>query len=128
MNYEKIYKKIVDRAKNRIIEGYTEKHHIIPKCMGGEDTLDNIVTLTAREHFLVHRILCEIYPDNLKIKFAFVMMCNAKNSVQKRYIPSSKSFEEARKCMLEINRELGKKKIGKKYPKISESKKGYKLY
>lgn len=127
MNYEKIYNQIIERAKKRIIEDYTEKHHIIPKCLGGTDDEENLVNLTAREHFLVHWLLCNIYTDNLKIKFAFVMMCNVKNGKQRRYTPSSRSFEYARKCMLEINKELGRQKVGKKYPKLSEAKKGYKF-
>jgi hypothetical protein len=127
MNYEKIYNQIIERAKIRNLDGYSEKHHIIPKCMGGTDIVENLVNLTAREHFLVHWILCNIHPDNLKIKFAFVMMCNVKNDKQSRYIPSSRSFEHSRKCMIEINKELGKNKIGKKYPKLSEAKKGYKF-
>jgi hypothetical protein len=127
MNYEKIYNQLIKRAKNRTIEDYTEKHHIIPRCLGGDDNLENLVNLTAREHFLAHWILCNIYPNDLKIKFAFVMMCNVRNNKQYRYTPSSRSFEHARKCMIEINKELGKRKVGKKYPKLSQSKKGYKF-
>ena len=64
MEYKKIYNQIVERAKNREIEGYTEEHHIIPKCMGGGDEKENLVKLTAKEHFLCHKLLCEIYPNN----------------------------------------------------------------
>jgi hypothetical protein len=53
MNYEKIYDCIIKRAKTRKLEGYVEKHHIIPKCMGGSNEKQNIVELTAREHFYV---------------------------------------------------------------------------
>ncbi len=35
MNYEKIYSKIIEQGQNRILEGYGEKHHILPKCTGG---------------------------------------------------------------------------------------------
>jgi len=54
MNYQKIYDQIIERAKNRKLEGYKEKHHIIPKCLGGPDNKENLVELTAREHFLCH--------------------------------------------------------------------------
>ena len=30
MNYQKIYSQIIERAKNRQLEGYKEKHHILP--------------------------------------------------------------------------------------------------
>ena len=52
MNYLKIYSQIIDRAKNNLREGYLEKHHIVPKCIGGDDTLSNLVLLTAREHYI----------------------------------------------------------------------------
>lgn len=58
MNYEKIYNQIIERAKlsNRIKskENYFEKHHIIPKCLGGDNEKENLVLLTAREHFICH--------------------------------------------------------------------------
>lgn len=61
MNYQKIYSAIIDRAKTREIFDYKESHHIIPKCMGGKDTKDNLVSLTSREHYLCHWLLWKIY-------------------------------------------------------------------
>jgi 5-methylcytosine-specific restriction endonuclease McrA len=58
MNYQKIHDSIIERAKNRNLLDYKERHHIIPKCLGGSDNLDNLVDLTAREHFIIHKILC----------------------------------------------------------------------
>ena len=46
MNYHNHYYTLIERAKSRILEGYVEKHHIIPKCMGGLDELSNLVALT----------------------------------------------------------------------------------
>jgi hypothetical protein len=50
--YTKWYFSIVDAAKST--SGYTEQHHIIPKCLGGTDDADNLVNLSAREHFVCH--------------------------------------------------------------------------
>jgi hypothetical protein len=75
MNYKKIYDSIIDRAKNRQITGYVERHHIIPRCMGGDDTAVNLVNLTAREHFIAHLLLVRIYPGNYKLIYAVNMMC-----------------------------------------------------
>jgi hypothetical protein len=63
MNHRKVHDQLIDRAKSRLKESgtYYEKHHIIPKCMGGLDSEDNLVNLTAREHFLVHWLLVEIH-------------------------------------------------------------------
>jgi len=53
MNYKLIHDKIICRAKNRKIDFYTEKHHIIPKCEGG-DVNGECVKLTIKEHRLIH--------------------------------------------------------------------------
>ena len=54
--------------------GYTEKHHIIPKCIGGNDCKNNLVMLTPEEHYLAHQLLVKIYPNNTKLVFAAKMM------------------------------------------------------
>jgi hypothetical protein len=74
MNYSKIYNQIIERAKNRISEGYVEKHHITPKCIGGTNDKINIIALTAREHFLCHLLLCEMHPTESKLKHALFLM------------------------------------------------------
>jgi len=75
MDYKKIHDSLIERAKNRVIEEYTEKHHIIPRCMGGGNEKENIVRLTPEEHFLVHQLLIKIYPNNHRLTFAVDMMC-----------------------------------------------------
>jgi len=74
MNYNKIYFSLIEKAKNRVLEGYVEKHHIIPKCLGGSDSIDNLVVLTPEEHFLAHLLLLKIYPNNTKLIYAAAMM------------------------------------------------------
>lgn len=74
MKYEKIYSSLMNRGKNRDRQGYMERHHIIPKCLGGTDTKDNLVYLTAREHYIAHRLLTKIYPKNPSLWFAFAGM------------------------------------------------------
>lgn len=70
MNYNKIYNDLIEKAKSRILEGYQEKHHIIPKCLGGDDNLDNIVGLTPEEHYIAHLLLVKIYPNQNGLVFA----------------------------------------------------------
>lgn len=55
--YLKYYYNIVNNAKSRITEGYTERHHIVPRSLGGDNSEDNLVNLTAREHFVCHVLL-----------------------------------------------------------------------
>ena len=77
MNYDRIYKEIVDNALGRDHTkiGYKERHHIIPKCMNGTDEYNNLVYLTAREHFLAHWLLVKIYPNNTGLIHGFNVMC-----------------------------------------------------
>lgn len=98
MEYLKIYNKIIERAKHRQIQGYNEKHHIIPKCIGGTNKKENIVSLTPKEHYICHRLLCEIYPNETKLKYAFWRMCNvANNEFQNRdYVVSSNTYSRVK--------------------------------
>ena len=79
MNYDAIYQRLINSARCRgldkkVLQGYFEKHHILPKCMGGDDSYDNLVLLTGREHFIAHKLLCKLYPDNRSLFFALYQM------------------------------------------------------
>jgi len=75
MNYSSIYSSLISRAKDRSLSGYVENHHIIPRCMGGNDSSVNLVKLIAREHFIAHLLLVKMHPTNLKLVKAVAMMC-----------------------------------------------------
>lgn len=74
MDYNKIYIELMERSFTRSLNGYSEKHHIIPRCMGGDDKQRNIAILTPEEHFLAHQLLLKIYPTNKKLMYACNMM------------------------------------------------------
>ena len=118
MNYQRIYDQIVDRAKERKLEGYKEKHHIIPKCMGGSNEKQNLIELTAREHFICHWLLCRIYPENRKLGHAFWFMSKQNAPTQKRdYIVSSRTYAEAISNLQfteEHKEKIRKTRVGKK--------------
>jgi len=135
MNYQKIYNQIIKRAQNRILEGYKEKHHIIPKCLGGNNDKENLVELTAREHFLCHMLLCEIYPNKHKLIQALWLMSIGKNkrNVTHNYSFSSRTYEKINMSVFyteEVRKKMSENRKGKvihteeSKQKISESKKG----
>jgi hypothetical protein len=97
MNYKKIYFNIIDKAKNRISNEYSEQHHILPKCMGGKNTKDNLVKLTGREHFICHWLLWKFTEgiDKIKMGHAFGRM-RYHNSTNRYY--SSIGYEQAKKA------------------------------
>jgi hypothetical protein len=68
--YTNIYFKIIDRSKSRFLNCYTERHHILPKSMGGGNEPDNITRLTAKEHYLCHRLLPKMTEGVNKMKMA----------------------------------------------------------
>jgi len=78
MNYQKIYDNLVLKSQfenRKKIKGgvYYENHHIIPRCLNGSDEKENLVLLTAREHFVAHKLLVEIYPKNKSLIYALLM-------------------------------------------------------
>jgi hypothetical protein len=96
MNYQGIYDQIIDRAKKRKLEGYKEKHHIIPRCLGGSNKKENLIELTAREHFICHRLLNYIHPGNRSLIFASWMMSNLQ-SEQRSFKVSARTYEQLKK-------------------------------
>jgi len=59
-------------------DSYTEKHHIIPRCLGGDNSASNLVSLSAREHFIIHKILTKMYKGN-KMLEAFATFTKNQN-------------------------------------------------
>lgn len=54
--YLKWYKNIIiNRIKFPVLKG--EKHHIIPRSMGGSDEKENLIMLTSKEHYVCHLCL-----------------------------------------------------------------------
>jgi hypothetical protein len=78
MDYQKTYEKLINNAKiqsrKKSKKYYYEKHHIIPKCLNGTNEKENLVLLTAKEHFIAHKLLTKIYKGNKKINHAFHLM------------------------------------------------------
>lgn len=62
--YTATYYRIIDQAKSqgrvKTAETYLERHHVIPRSMGGSDSKSNLVNLTYREHFLCHWLLTKM--------------------------------------------------------------------
>lgn len=109
--YLLIYNNIIDRAKSRgKIDTYTEKHHILPRSLGGTNDLDNLVHLTGREHFVAHRLLVKITngDDQNKMIFALNCMMNRYNDTMDRYTPTSRVYEYLRMKLSEAHKRMGR--------------------
>jgi 5-methylcytosine-specific restriction endonuclease McrA len=111
--YLHLYNKIVERASSREkLNSYTEKHHIVPRSLGGSNDLDNLVRLTGREHFIVHRLLVKITSgeDQNKMIFALNSMMNRYNNTMDRYTPNSRVYEHLRILLSEAHKKIGRTK------------------
>lgn len=73
-----------------------ERHHIVPRCLGGDDSPANLIKLTSREHFIAHRLLRRAYPDSHGLQFAFFSMCNSKRYDYRIEERRSRDYEKAR--------------------------------
>lgn len=108
IDYSKIYNSIVARAKLESRDkrqGYFEKHHILPKSLGGNNEEENLVLLTAKEHYLVHMLLVEMYPRGSyewqKMVYAASMFL-AKSKYHGRENISARFYSRIRKTLSEI--------------------------
>ena len=131
--YKSWYDSIIQKANNRILSGYKEKHHILPRCLGGKDNKENLAILTAREHFIVHMLLCKFTTGKARIKmlYAFNFMSVVRNK-NRDYKINSKIAQKLRleffnnkpKHTKESKLKMSKSRLGMKLSKETRKKVG----
>jgi hypothetical protein len=128
--YTKWYNNIISNAKSRIsYDTYVEIHHIIPRSLGGTNDENNLVSLSAREHFICHMLLPKMLTGKQKrqMSFAFWSMCNRHNTkTENIYYSSSRIYDSARKEFIIANKILhtGSKRSQATKDKISKGQVG----
>jgi hypothetical protein len=75
MNWQRIYDNIIKKAQDREIDPELsyERHHIVPRSLGGSDEVDNLVALTPREHFLCHALLVKLTEGHDRHKMLYAL-------------------------------------------------------
>jgi len=133
MNYYIIYdnlmssRKLLNRKSKN--DGMLEKHHILPKSLGGTNDKNNLLYLTPKEHFIAHLLLTKMYTGKEKAKmvFAFSKMCqnnpNQKRKINSRYFELSKLLM-SKYCSGENGSFFGRTHSDADKKKFSEQKKG----
>lgn len=72
--YHRWYMELMEKARNVRSLDIKERHHVIPRCMGGPNTRDNIVELTPREHYIAHLLLPKFVKNSThKAKMAYAL-------------------------------------------------------
>ena len=107
--YKNWYFRIIENAikcNTNKSQGDTERHHILPKFLGGNNNSNNLVRLTTREHFICHYLLIKFVPDIFvaRATLACSMMLNTSWSHKNlRYKPkSSEIYASLRKTAVGI--------------------------
>lgn len=98
MNYKHIYDQLCSRSQSRIWTKFTyEKHHIIPKSMGGSDRKSNIAILTPREHALAHLLLVRFLTGKHKAQMVFALKTMISYRNKHRGQLTTRQYETLRK-------------------------------
>lgn len=97
--YCRWYFKIIEKARGRNSSSlnYCERHHILPRSLGGTDDLDNIVSLTAREHFVCHLLLTKFTQGKDKRKMCYALSSFHRKSKYHKRVFNSYEYEALRK-------------------------------
>lgn len=97
MEYKDYINNILSTRGRFNCDGYKERHHIVPKCMGGTNNNDNLIDLYAEEHYIAHKLLALENQDNNKIVYAWWRM-NQRRSINNGVIEvSPEDYAQARK-------------------------------
>ena len=121
MNYVAHYERLISRAMQRIRpEGYVEMHHVKPRCLGGDDSRENLVALTPEEHFVAHQLLVKIYPQVPQLAYAALMMTVGSQLAPRR----NKSYGWLRRRVSECKRQS---QLGVKHTEDSKRARSEKL-
>jgi len=78
MNYNSQYARLIAQhgTTSKPAQYYTERHHVLPRCMGGKDISENLIYLSARCHLLAHWLLMKAFPKVRGLKTAYATMCS----------------------------------------------------
>lgn len=105
--YTTWYYSIITKANQRVNQtGYVEKHHIIPKSLGGSNDVSNLVKLTAKEHFICHLLLIRMTEGKSKVKMRYAAWMMVKNNpYQNRTVITGRKFQLLREQLIIANKE-----------------------
>lgn len=104
--YNLWYNLITERARNRALESYTETHHILPRSLGGTDDKNNLVKLTAREHFICHWLLTKMHIGESRAKMIYALNgMKRSNDFAQRYETkiTARVYEKLKKEFAEVH-------------------------
>jgi len=118
--YTKWYHAIVQNANLRTLsdDTYIEKHHVIPRSLGGVDSKENLVRLTAREHFVCHLLLTKMVTGPAQYQMLSAVTRFQQSRKYQKRILTSWEYQKIRKCA--ISARIGQRHTNEARQKIKD--------
>ena len=106
---EYIQRILLARENRKDTNTYQERHHILPKTLGGDNSKNNLIWLYAQEHYYAHKLLAIENPKEKGLQLAWWNMCQCTQNGERKYNILADEYAYARDMASKV---------------ISESKKG----
>ncbi len=126
--YTTWYNQIINQRRQVTPVGYVERHHVIPSSLGGTNDPQNIVKLTAREHFVCHRLLTRMFAQGSRErqKMSLALHKMAYGTSASKYCVTSSQYEVIRALNGEAIHDMQKERF--KDPKVRAKQVEYALH
>ena len=123
--YTKCYFNIIEKAKSRSPNSNTlyEKHHIIPKSLGGSNKKENLASLTLREHFICHLLLPEMTDGMHRQKMIFAI--RRMSTIKNKYKISSRLYDRIKSECIQILKNTKQSEESNRKRSLTQSGKSY---
>jgi hypothetical protein len=111
MNYQYIYNNLINNAlamgRTKKTNDGLDRHHIIPKSLGGSNDASNLVLLTGKEHYLAHKLLVKMHIGADRKKMIYALWWMSKTKITGKHSNktriTSRNYEHSRKLFIEAN-------------------------
>ena len=94
-SYQNYINRLLLRENKKDKNFYQEKHHIIPKCMGGTNDKENLIWLYPQEHYYAHKLLALENPKEKGLQYAWWNMCHCLFG-ERKYEVSAEEYAQSR--------------------------------
>ena len=126
MNYQVHYARLIERARGRTLDGYRERHHVVPRCMGGTNTPSNVVEVTPEEHYVAHQLLVKMHPRATGLAVAAVLIAKratrnkAYGWLRRKHAEVMSERMRGKEHSPQTVAKLSAAKMGRKHPRTPE--------
>ncbi len=100
--YTRIYYQLINTAKLNPRTCSVETHHIIPKSLGGNDDVDNLIALTTKEHWFVHKLLIRMTTGDAKRKMWYAFGMFRVDKLGNRIL-TSRQYQESKEAFIKAH-------------------------